>query len=76
MIAKYKVGDAVGVNDRYLMEGKHYFGKELRNKKFQGVITKVFENTNDQQDGFGDIWQNFYEFKSGLQICEIFLQLV
>ena len=75
MTAKYKVGDMVTVNDEYWKQGKTFFAKELKHKYFKGKITKVFENTGDEKDGFGDIWRNFYEFKGGLQICELFLRL-
>ena len=74
MKAKYKTGDLVTVNDEYFRQGKAFFGKELKHKKFRGKIVKVFENTGDGKDGFGDVWRNFYEFKGGLQICEIFLR--
>ena len=74
MTAVFKVGDLVSVNDRYLFEGKQLFGKKLKHKKFQGKIIEVFENTYDERDGHGDIWRNFYGFKGGLQICEIFLK--
>ena len=75
MKAKYKVGDIVTVNGKYFIEGKAYFGKELKHKKFCGMITKIFENTNDEKDGHGEIWNNFYQFKNGIQICELFLRL-
>ncbi len=74
MKAKFKAGDTVTVNDEYLRQGKAFFSKELRHKNFSGKIIKVYENTKDEKDGFGDIWRNFYEFKGGLQICEIFLR--
>ena len=76
MKAKFKVGDFVKVNSEYLRQGKAYFGKELKHKNFRGKIVRVFENTNDEKDGHGEIWRNFYQFKNGLQICEIFLQEV
>lgn len=74
MKAKYKVGDIVTVNGEYLRQGKAFFGKELKHKTFCGKITMVYENTNDEKDGFGEIWRNFYEFKNGLHICELFLR--
>jgi hypothetical protein len=74
MKAKYKVGDLVTVNGEYLRQGKAFFDKELKHKYFRGEIIKVYENTNDEKDGFGDIWRNFYEFKGGVQICELFLR--
>jgi len=73
MKAEFKAGDLVTVNDTYLREGKAFFGKNLKHRKFQGKIAKVYENTHDEKDGHGDVWQNFYEFKNGLQICERFL---
>ena len=76
MKAKFKIGDIVSVNDLYLQQGKALFHKELKHKKFQGKIAGVHENTYDEKDGFGEIWQNFYDFKNGLSICEIFLRLV
>ena len=75
MKAKFKVGDTVTVNDEYLRQGKAYFGKALKHKKFCGKILKVFENTNDEKDGHGEIWRNFYEFRGDFHICEIFLRL-
>ena len=74
MEAIFKVGDIVGVNSEYHKKGKAYFGRHLKHKNFKGTIVKVHENTNDEKDGFGDIWQNFYEFKGGISICEIFLK--
>jgi len=73
MKAKFKVGDLVAVNDTYLREGKAFFGKELKHRNFRGKIFKVYENTHDERDGFGSAWQNLYEFKNGVQICERFL---
>jgi len=73
MTAKFTVGDLVTVNDTYLREGKAFFARELKHKNFLGKIAKVYENTRDERDGHGDVWQNFYEFKNGLQICERFL---
>jgi len=72
--AKYKVGDTVAVNERYLNEGARYFGKELKHKTLKGKIVKVFENTNDERDGSGDIWQTFYEVTGSIHICECFLK--
>jgi hypothetical protein len=74
MKAKFKVGDFVTVNDEYFRQGKAFFQKELRHKKFRGKIVRVYENTKDEKDGFGEIWRNFYEFNGGLQICELFLK--
>ena len=74
MKAKFKAGDMVAVNNEYLRQGKAYFGDELRHKNFRGKIVKVHENTNDERDGQGDIWRNFYEFDNNLHICEIFLR--
>ena len=76
MQAKYGIGDILTVNGDYLREGKAYFGKNLNHKNFCGAVLKVFENTNDEKDGFGDVWSNFYEFNDGLQICERFLRRV
>ncbi|MCL2194295.1 MAG: hypothetical protein FWB78_12990 [Treponema sp.] len=76
MTAKFTVGDLVTVNDVYLREGKAFFGKNLKHGKFQGKIAKVYENTHDERDGHGDVWQTFYGFESGLQICERFLSRV
>ena len=73
MIAKFKVGDVVTVNDAYLREGKKFFDRELKHKNFRGKIVKVYENTHDERDGHGDVWQTFYMFKNDLQICERFL---
>jgi len=73
--AKFKVGDLVTVNDRYWEEGLRYFGKELRHRNLRAKIIAVHENTNDEKDGFGEIWQNHYECKGGVLICELFLQL-
>jgi len=75
MKAKFKIGDIVTVNARFLEEGRHYFGKELKNKNFRGEILKVYENTNDEKDGFGDVWPNVYIFKGNQSICELFLRL-
>jgi hypothetical protein len=74
MTAKFKTGDLVTLNDEYFRQGKAFFDKQLRLKKFSGKITKVYENTNDEKDGFGEVWRNFYEFKNDLQICELFLR--
>jgi len=73
MKAKYKVGDLVAVNDAYLREGKAFFGKKLKHKNFRGKIVKVHENTHDEKDGHGNVWQTFYGFGNGLQVCERFL---
>jgi hypothetical protein len=75
MKAKFKVGDLVTVNSKYLREGLRYFGKELKHRNLKGKIIKVFENINDEKDGHGDIWCNFYEFADNVHICEMFLQL-
>ena len=75
MKAKFEVGDIVEVNERYLQEGRRYFGKALRHKNFRGEILKVYENTNDEKDGHGDVWPNVYIFKGDLSICELFLRL-
>jgi len=76
MKAKFKVGDMVAVNNEYLRQGKAYFGKELRHKNFCGKIVRVHENTNNEKDGHGDIWRNFYDFDGDIHICEIFLRSV
>ena len=73
MKAKFKVGDTLSVNNKYLREGKAYFGKNLKYKNFVGKVKKVHENTYGEKDGFGDVWQNFYEFENGETICETFL---
>jgi len=73
MTAKFKIGETVAVNDVYLREGKAFFGKKLKHKNFRGEIVKVYENTHDEKDGHGDVWQTFYGFKNGLLICERFL---
>jgi len=73
MEAKFKVGDLATVNEVYLREGRAFFGKRLKHENFRGRIVKVYENTHNEKDGHGDIWQTFYEFKNGLQICERFL---
>jgi len=75
MKAKFKVGDLVTVNERYLIEGDCYFGKELRHRNFRREVIAVHENTSDERDGFGEIWQNHYECNGGILICELFLQL-
>ena len=74
MKAKFKVGDLVTVNNEYLRQGKAYFGNELRHKNFREKIVRVYENTNDEKDGQGGIWRNFYEFSGDVHICEMFLR--
>jgi len=66
MTAKFTVGD----------KERPFFARELKHKNFRDKIVKVYENTRDERDGHGDVWQNFYEFKNGLQICEKFLSRV
>ena len=74
MKAKFQIGEMVKTNARYRSEGQKYFGKNLRHRNFKGRITEVFENTDDEKDGHGDIWENFYKFENGAQICELFLE--
>ena len=76
MKAKYKVGDVLSINDEYIKQGKLYFGKNLKNKNFVGKVEKVYENTHDDKDGFGDVWQNIYVFKDETSICEKFLKKI
>jgi hypothetical protein len=75
MKAKFRVGDRVTVNAKYLREGRRYFGRELKYIKLLGKIVTVHENTNNEKDGQGDIWKNFYEVNGGVLICEAFLRL-
>ena len=76
MKAKFKVGDVVRTNDHYRHEGQKYFGKNLQHRYLTGKILKVYENTNDEKDGSGEVWTNFYEFKGKITINERFLDLV
>jgi hypothetical protein len=76
MKAMFKVGDVVRTNNHYRREGQRFFGKMLQHRFFEGAITKVIENTNDEKDGSGDVWTNFYEFDKDITINERFLDLV
>ncbi len=74
MKAKFMVGEILATNNEYRRQGQVYFGKALKHRNFRGAVEKVYQNTNDQTDGSGNVWPNVYVFKGGLSICEPFLQ--
>ena len=80
MLAKYKIGDTLTVNEMYLKFSKKYLDKPYKKNKFKGKVVDVCKYNNHLR---GNMWADdirdseiMYVFKNSVCLAECFLREV